>query len=132
MTNVFIATNRTTRRTPLDRWEHSKVPALTGRVGYNVVKERPTNTGPLTLHDILPTPDHLTDEWPMPALCEGVLSARMVSHGLDARPVDKRSGPLEQSSGSLSSGRLVRTRRLSQDGSAVDVDDLTVDPFAVL
>ena len=62
-----------------------KLAGLACRVGYNVVKERCTNPRPLTLREVPPTPDHLTDEWLTLALCEGVPGARVVSHGLGER-----------------------------------------------
>jgi hypothetical protein len=62
-----------------------KLAGLAGRVAYNVVKERCTNPRPLTLREVPPTPDHLTDEWLTLALCEAVPGARVVSHGLGER-----------------------------------------------
>jgi thiamine kinase-like enzyme len=59
--------------------------ALASRVGYHVAKERLTNPRPLTLREVPPTPEHLTDEWLTLALCRGVPGARVLNHELGPR-----------------------------------------------
>jgi thiamine kinase-like enzyme len=59
--------------------------ALTGRIAYHVAKERITNPRPVTLREVPPSPEHLTDEWLTLALCDGVPGARVVSHELGPR-----------------------------------------------
>jgi thiamine kinase-like enzyme len=59
--------------------------ALTGRIAYHVAKERVTNPRPVTLREVPPTPEHLTDDWLTLALCDGVPGARVVSHELGPR-----------------------------------------------
>jgi thiamine kinase-like enzyme len=59
--------------------------ALTGRIAYHVAKERITNPRPITLRQVPPTPEHITDEWLTLALCGSVPGARVVSHELGPR-----------------------------------------------
>ena len=59
--------------------------ALTSRVGYHVAKERITNPRPLTLREVPPTPEHLTDEWLTFALCRGMPGAKVLGHELGPR-----------------------------------------------
>jgi thiamine kinase-like enzyme len=56
--------------------------ALTGRIAYHVAKERITNPRPVSLREVPPGPEHLTDEWLTLALCDGVPEARVLSHEL--------------------------------------------------
>lgn len=44
---------------------------LTGRIAYHIAKERITNPRPVTLREVPPTPEYLTDEWLTLALCDG-------------------------------------------------------------
>jgi hypothetical protein len=62
--------------------------ALTGRIAYHVAKERFTNPRPVTLREVPPSPEHITDEWLTLALCDGVPGARVLSHRLG----DKNDG----------------------------------------
>src|ERR1700756_4606213 len=55
---------------------------LTGRITYHVAKERITNPRPVTLREVPPTPEHLTDEWLTLALCDGVTGAKVLGHEL--------------------------------------------------
>lgn len=59
--------------------------ALTGRIAYHVAKERFTNPCPVTLREVPPTPEHLTDKWLTLALCDGVPGAKVVAHELGPR-----------------------------------------------
>jgi Ser/Thr protein kinase RdoA (MazF antagonist) len=59
--------------------------ALTGRIAYHVAKERMTNPRPVTLRDVPPTPEHLTNEWLTLALCGGVPGAKVLHHELGPR-----------------------------------------------
>jgi thiamine kinase-like enzyme len=59
--------------------------ALTSQVAYHVVRERITNPRPLSLREVPPTPEHLTDEWLTRALCRGVPGAKVVNHELGPR-----------------------------------------------
>ena len=59
--------------------------ALTSRVAYEVAKERITNPRPLTLREVPPTPEHLTDEWLTLALCRGISGAKVLGHELGPR-----------------------------------------------
>ncbi len=56
--------------------------ALTGRIAYHVAKERITNPRPVSLREVPPGPEHLTDDWLTLALCDGVPGARVLSHKL--------------------------------------------------
>ena len=56
--------------------------ALTGRIAYHVAKERITNPRPVSLREVPPGPEHITDEWLTLALCDGVPGARVLSHKL--------------------------------------------------
>jgi thiamine kinase-like enzyme len=58
---------------------------MAGRIAYHVGKERITNPRPVTLRDVPPTPEHLTDEWLTLALCRAVPGARVLSHELGPR-----------------------------------------------
>lgn len=62
-----------------------RLTALTGRVAYHIAKERITNPRPVTLREVPPTPEHLTDEWLTQALSDGVPGARVMSHELGPR-----------------------------------------------
>lgn len=58
---------------------------LTGRIAYHVGKERITKPHPVTLFEVPPTPEHLTDEWLTLALCDGVPGAKVLTHELGPR-----------------------------------------------
>jgi thiamine kinase-like enzyme len=59
--------------------------ALTSGVAYHVAKERITNPRPLTLREVPPTPEHLTDEWLTLALCREIPGAKVLDHDLGPR-----------------------------------------------
>lgn len=59
--------------------------ALTGRIAYHVAKERVTNPRPITLREVPPTPEHLTDEWLTLALCREIAGAKVLHHELGPR-----------------------------------------------
>jgi hypothetical protein len=59
--------------------------AVTGRMAYHVAKERLTNPRPVTLREVPPGPDHITDEWLTLALCAGAPAARVLGHELGER-----------------------------------------------
>jgi len=59
--------------------------ALTGRIAYHVGKERITNPRPVTLREVPPTPEHLTDAWLTLALCGGIPDAKVLDHELGPR-----------------------------------------------
>jgi Phosphotransferase enzyme family len=59
--------------------------ALTARVARHVAGERIKNPRPSTLHDVPPTPLHITDRWLTLALCRGVPGARVLAHALGSR-----------------------------------------------
>ena len=59
--------------------------ALTSRVAYHVGKERIVNPRPVTLREVPPTPEHVTDEWLTLALCRGIPGAKVVHHELGPR-----------------------------------------------
>jgi thiamine kinase-like enzyme len=58
---------------------------LTGRIAYHVAKERITNPRPVTLRDVPPTPEHLTNEWLTLALCRGIPGAKVLEYELGPR-----------------------------------------------
>ncbi len=59
--------------------------ALTSRIAYHVAKERITKPRPITLREVPPTPEHLTDEWLTLALCREVPGAKVSHHELGPR-----------------------------------------------
>ena len=59
--------------------------ALTGRIAYHIAKERITSPRPVSLREVPPTPEHLTDEWLTRALCRGVPGARVLAYELGHR-----------------------------------------------
>jgi Phosphotransferase enzyme family len=59
--------------------------ALTAGVAYHVAKERIGNPRPLTLGEVPPTPEHITDQWLTLALCRGAPGARVLAHELGSR-----------------------------------------------
>jgi thiamine kinase-like enzyme len=59
--------------------------ALTSRIAYCIAKERITIPRPVTLREVPPTPEHLTDEWLTRALCRGIPGAKVLHHELGPR-----------------------------------------------
>lgn len=59
--------------------------ALATRTAYHVAGERITSPRPVTLREVPPTPEHLTDEWLTLALCRGVPGAKVLGHSLGPR-----------------------------------------------
>jgi hypothetical protein len=59
--------------------------ALSGRIAYHVAKERITNPRPVTLREVPPTPEHLTNAWLTLALCRGIPGAKVLDHELGPR-----------------------------------------------
>lgn len=59
--------------------------ALATRVACHVANEHITNPRPVTLREVPPTPEHLTDEWLTLALCRGIPGAKVLSHSLGPR-----------------------------------------------
>jgi thiamine kinase-like enzyme len=58
---------------------------LTGRIAYQVAKERITNPHPVTLREVPPSPEHLTNRWLTQALCDGTPGAEVLDHELGPR-----------------------------------------------
>jgi thiamine kinase-like enzyme len=58
---------------------------LMGRMAFHIAKERITNPRPVSLREVPPTPEHLTEEWLTLALCDGVPGARVTGHELGPR-----------------------------------------------
>jgi thiamine kinase-like enzyme len=59
--------------------------ALVGRVGYHVTRERITRPRPVTLREVPPSADALTEEWLTRALCDGVPGAVVTGFHLGPR-----------------------------------------------
>ncbi|WP_276807170.1 aminoglycoside phosphotransferase family protein [Mycobacterium nebraskense] len=51
----------------------------------HVANEHITNPRPVTLREVPPTPEHLTDEWLTLALCRGIPGAKVLGHSLGPR-----------------------------------------------
>ncbi len=58
---------------------------LSGRMAYQIAKERLTNPRPTTLREVPPSPDHLTNAWLTFALCDGTPGAEVVGFELTGR-----------------------------------------------
>ena len=58
---------------------------LTGRMAFHIAKERITHPRPVSLRDVPPSTDHITDQWLTLALCDGVPGATVDSHELGPR-----------------------------------------------
>ena len=59
-----------------------EIAALTGRIAYNVIKEKVTNPRPTSLREVPPSPEHLTNEWLTLALCDGTPGAAVTGFEL--------------------------------------------------
>jgi len=56
--------------------------ALTGRMMFQIGRERVARPRPVALREVPPSPEHLTDEWLTLALCDESLGAKVTGHEL--------------------------------------------------